>query len=45
MEAVRPNVDRYLLALLRDRAYRASDFFETSRGNCRLLAPLKEAIA
>jgi hypothetical protein len=40
MEAVRPSVDRYLLALLRDRVFRASDFYETQRGNCRLLAPL-----
>jgi CRISPR-associated endonuclease Cas1 len=40
MEAVRPSVDRYLLALLRDRVFRFGDFHETQRGNCRLLAPL-----
>jgi CRISPR-associated endonuclease Cas1 len=45
MEAVRPNVDRYLLALLRDRVFRASDFYETQRGNCRLLAPLTHELA
>jgi CRISPR-associated endonuclease Cas1 len=45
MEAVRPNVDRYLLALLRDRVFRASDFHETQRGNCRLLAPLTHELA
>jgi hypothetical protein len=39
MEAVRPNVDRYVLALLRDRVFQATDFHETQRGNVRLLAP------
>ena len=29
MEAVRPSVDRYLLAFLRDRVFAANDFFET----------------
>jgi CRISPR-associated endonuclease Cas1 len=45
MEAVRPNVDRYLLALLRDRVFRAGDFYETQRGNVRLLAPLTHELA
>ena len=45
MEAVRPNVDRYLLALLRDRTFRAADFHETRRGGCRLLAPLTHQLA
>jgi hypothetical protein len=45
MEAVRPSVDRYLLALLRDRVFRPSDFHETQRGNCRLLAPLTHELA
>jgi CRISPR-associated endonuclease Cas1 len=45
MEAVRPSVDRYLLALLRDRVLRASDFHETQRGNVRLLAPLTHELA
>jgi hypothetical protein len=45
MEAVRPSVDRYLHALLRDRVFRASDFYETQRGNCRLLAPLTHELA
>jgi hypothetical protein len=45
MEAVRPSVDRYLHALLRDRVFRASDFYETRRGNCRLLAPLTHELA
>jgi CRISPR-associated endonuclease Cas1 len=45
MEAVRPSVDRYLLALLRDRVFRMSDFYETQRGSCRLLAPLTHELA
>jgi CRISPR-associated endonuclease Cas1 len=45
MEAVRPSVDRYLLALLRDRVFRASDFYETQRGSCRILAPLTHELA
>jgi CRISPR-associated endonuclease Cas1 len=45
MEAVRPNVDRYLLALLRDRIFQASNFHETQRGSVRLLAPLTHELA
>jgi CRISPR-associated endonuclease Cas1 len=45
MEAVRPNVDRYLLALLRDRVFQVSNFYETQRGNVRLLAPLTHELA
>lgn len=45
MEAVRPDVDRYLLALIRSRVFRTSDFYETQRGNCRLLAPLTHELA
>jgi CRISPR-associated endonuclease Cas1 len=45
MEAVRPNVDRYVVALLRDRVFRAGDFYETQRGNCRLLAPFTHELA
>jgi CRISPR-associated protein Cas1 len=45
MEALRPNIDRYLLALLRDRVFRAADFHETGRGNCRLLPPLTRELA
>jgi hypothetical protein len=41
MEAVRPNVDRYLHAFLRDRVFRASDFHETQRCNVRPLAPVR----
>ena len=45
MEAVRPSVDRYLLAFLRDRVFAANDFFETGRGNCRILSPLTHELA
>jgi CRISPR-associated endonuclease Cas1 len=45
MEAVRPSVDRYLLALLSDRVFHASDFHQTGRGSCRLLAPLTHELA
>jgi CRISPR-associated endonuclease Cas1 len=45
MEAVRPSVDGYLLALLRDRVFRAGDLYETQRGNVRLLAPLTHELA
>lgn len=36
MEAVRPLVDGYVLALLTQRTLAASDFVETRRGACRL---------
>lgn len=45
MEAIRPDVDRYLLDLLRNRALRSADFYETQRGNCRVLAPLTHELA
>jgi CRISPR/Cas system-associated endonuclease Cas1 len=45
MEAVRPSVDRYLLALLRDRVFRATDFHQSQRGSRRLLAPLTHELA
>jgi CRISPR-associated endonuclease Cas1 len=45
MEAVRPSVDRYLLALLRDGVFAAADFHETRRGNVRILPPLTRQLA
>jgi hypothetical protein len=45
MEAVRPNVDRYLHALLTDRVFHAGDFHENRRGSCRLLPPLSHELA
>lgn len=45
MEPIRPHVDRYVLELLRDRAFRASAFHETRKGSCRILAPLSHELA
>ena len=45
VEAVRPEVDRYLLALLRSRVFQEDDFYETRRGGCRILAPLTHTLA
>jgi CRISPR-associated endonuclease Cas1 len=45
MEAVRPSVDAYALALLRSRVFRADDFYETRRGGCRILPPLTHTLA
>ncbi|MGH2971099.1 MAG: CRISPR-associated endonuclease Cas1 [Gaiellaceae bacterium] len=45
MEAVRPNVDQYVLDLLNKRLFKAGDFYETNRGNCRLLSPTTHLLA
>jgi CRISPR-associated endonuclease Cas1 len=45
MEAVRPQVDRYLLELLQRRVFRLSDFHETRKGGCRVLRPLTHHLA
>lgn len=45
MEAVRPQVDAFLLELLRKRTFRTADFFETRQGVCRVLPPLTHALA
>ncbi len=45
MEAVRPKVDAFVLELLRRRVFRASDFFETRQGVCRVLPPLTHSLA
>jgi CRISPR-associated endonuclease Cas1 len=45
MEAVRPQVDAYVLELLERRTFRASDFFETRQGVCRLLPPFSHELA
>lgn len=39
MEPVRPSVDAWWLALLQRRTFRARDFIETARGECRLRGP------
>ncbi len=45
MEAVRPQVDAFLLELLQKRTFRVTDFFETRQGVCRVLPPLTHALA
>jgi CRISPR-associated endonuclease Cas1 len=40
MEAVRPDVDAYLLDWLTERLFQRKDFFEISDGTCRLMANL-----
>lgn len=45
MEAIRPNVDAYLLDLLQSHRFKRSDFHETRRGDCRILPPLTHVLA
>jgi CRISPR-associated endonuclease Cas1 len=45
MEAIRPDVDQYVLDLLERRVFRAHDFHETRRGVCRLLPPMTKQLA
>lgn len=45
MEPVRPVIDRYVLRVITDRAFRATDFVETRQGNVRVLAPLSHELA
>ncbi len=45
MEPVRPEVDAFVLELLPTRVFRASDFFETRQGVCRILPPLTHELA
>jgi CRISPR-associated endonuclease Cas1 len=40
MEAVRPDVDEYVIELLRTRTWRLSEFLETRQGSVRIVAPL-----
>jgi CRISPR-associated endonuclease Cas1 len=45
MEAVRPDVDSFVLDLLARRTFRRADFFETRQGVCRILPPLTHELA
>jgi CRISPR-associated endonuclease Cas1 len=45
MEAVRPQVDRFVLELLHSHTFAARDFFETRQGVCRVLAPMTHRLA
>jgi CRISPR-associated endonuclease Cas1 len=44
MEAVRPEVDSFVLNTLTDQRFRKADFFETTEGGCRILPPLTERL-
>jgi CRISPR-associated endonuclease Cas1 len=45
MEPVRPEVESYVLDLLRDRTFKKADFIERSDGSLRLMAPLTHELA
>jgi hypothetical protein len=45
MEPIRPHVDRHVLEVVTGRAFRASDFHDTRKGSCRILAPLSHELA
>ncbi len=45
IEPLRPEVDATVLALLKRRRLRRTDFHETADGNCRVLAPLTHELA
>ncbi len=45
IEPLRPRVDGYLLTILQERTFRASDFFETRQGVCRLMPSLTQSLA
>jgi len=45
MEAIRPEVDAWVLGFLKTGTLRSSDFHETRQGNCRILAPLTHVLA
>jgi CRISPR-associated endonuclease Cas1 len=45
IEAVRPDVDAYVVELLQARTFRWSSFLETRQGSVRLVAPLTHELA
>jgi CRISPR-associated endonuclease Cas1 len=45
LEAIRPEVDAFVLDVIERRVFRASDFFETPQGVCRVLPPLTRELA
>ena len=45
LEAIRPNVDRYVFQILTERTFSWRDFHETAQGVCRILAPLTHELA
>lgn len=45
MEAIRPNIDAYVLELMQARPFGTGDFFETRQGACRLMPPITRMLA
>lgn len=45
MEAARPDVDAFVLKLLRTRKFTRNDFAETRRGICRILPPFSHELS
>lgn len=45
MEAVRPDVDQWLMSFLEDAAFGRNDFIETKIGECRLTAPIRQQLS
>jgi len=45
LEAIRPNVDRFILDLIERRAFTKSDFIELSTGECRISPSLRAELA
>lgn len=45
LEAIRPDIDGYVLRLTETHTFTAVDFTETADGNCRLLPPLTHHLA
>ncbi|MDP9470030.1 MAG: CRISPR-associated endonuclease Cas1 [Chloroflexota bacterium] len=45
MEVIRPQVDGFVLDLMRTRTFAARDFFETREGGCRLMPSLAKLLA
>src|SRR5262249_32618787 len=45
LEVIRPDIDRYVYMLLRERRWSRGDFAELRDGTCRILAPLTHELA
>lgn len=45
LEAIRPDIDGYVLGMIGSTTFRLNDFHETRQGNCRILPPLTHLLA
>lgn len=45
LESIRPDIDAYVLELVRSRPFGTGDFFETRQGACRLMPPVTKLLA